>query len=199
MNNDRTSSPPGNKPSNRWGRGSDPRRQGSWSSPNILHSITLTSLSLFSSFFENVCSIYVFWVFGDFRKQAHLRLVQTLEDIGTGIPVVSCIWECCPHWGNHGNTSQSYRVSDQNWSLSHEGQLGPPREWPKIITVSRKSRKVSIFSSCISKKKNEHFLKQRYAKTILNKSIFAEWPLCLFVMFYPSKLSAGGAKRDNSF
>ena len=55
---------------------------------------------------------------------------------------------------------------------------------------------MSIFSSCISKK-NEHFLKQRYAKTILNKSIFAEWPLCLFVMFYPSKLSAGGAKRDN--
>ena len=43
-------------------------------------------------------------------------------------------------------------------------------------------------------RKNGHFPKQRYAETIWNKSIIAE---CLFVMFYPSKLSALGAKRDN--
>ena len=126
-----------------------------------------------------------FWVFGDFRKQAHLRLVQTLEDIGTGIPVVSCIRQGCPHWGNHGNTSQSYRVSDQNDHFLEKVSWGPPMNNQKSSLSSHESHEKWAFKLYQSRK-NEHFLKQWYAETILNKSIFAESPNCLFVMFYPS-------------
>ena len=69
MKNDRTSSPPGNKPSSRWGRGSAPRRQGSWSSPNVLQSLFHHKVFSFLIFFECLvtlgskltCALFKLW------------------------------------------------------------------------------------------------------------------------------------------
>ena len=69
MKNDTTSSPPGNKPSNRWGRGSAPRRQGSWSSPNVLQSLFHHKVFSFLIFFECLvtlgskltCALFKLW------------------------------------------------------------------------------------------------------------------------------------------